>query len=423
MRKINEARKTLAIEREESMEENRGMQVAGEAKCAVQEMHDLQSNQPSDISDSMSLDERASMLNSDQRRIFEDVKSVLLHQKLHEEGKCSCGDLKPLRHFVSGVGGTGKSFLIEAMRALTNSLWPVEDLRCAVTAPTGSAAFNVLGTTLHRFFQLPVEHEGKEAGYWSLSKAAQKVLRTALRNLKFLVIDEISMVSSLNITYVHLRLQEIFGGDDWFGGINVLFVGDLLQLQPVNGNPVFQKMTKSTVVNKLGCAGSVNIWRDCVTYDELTINERQKKDERFTKILGSVREGKLTDDAMSALRERVIEVPLADKFAELRAQGKNPVCLLPTRKQCDAVNSEMLKRLDSEVHILPCCDVVDETKSTAKWQEKASKQLEKLNQDCNNTAGLEAVLKLAVGARVMLRRNIDMKNGLVNGAIGKVLGS
>ena len=53
--------------------------------------------------------------------------------------------------------------------------------------------------------------------------------------------------------------------------------------------------------------------------------------------------------------------------------------------------------------------MVDETKSTAKWQEKASKQLEKLNQDCNNTAGLEAVLKLAVGARVMLRRNIDVK--------------
>ena len=108
-----------------------------------------------------------------------------------------------------------------------------------------------------------------------------------------------------------------------------------------------------------------------MTYDELTINERQKKDKRFTKILGSVREGKLTDDAMSALRERVTEVPLADKFAELRAQCNNPVCLFPTRKQCDAVNSEMLKRLDSEVHILPCCDVVDETKSTAKWQESS----------------------------------------------------
>lgn len=62
----------------------------------------------------------------------------------------------------------------------------------------------------------------------------------------------------------------------------------------------------------------------------------------------------------------------------------------------------------------------DETKSTAKWHDKAAKQLQKLNHDCNNTAGLEAVLTLAVGARVMLRRNIAVKSGLVNGAIGTV---
>ena len=92
-----------------------------------------------------------------------------------------------------------------------------------------------------RLFQLPIEHEGKEAGYWSLSKDAQKVMKTTLRSLKLLVIDEVSMVSSLNLTYVHMRMQEIFGEDHWFGGKNVLFVGDLLQLQPVNGNPVFEK--------------------------------------------------------------------------------------------------------------------------------------------------------------------------------------
>ena len=60
----------------------------------------------------------------------------------------------------------------------------------------------------------------------------------------------------------------------------------------------------------------------------------------------------------------------------------------------------------------------DETKSTGK---KAAEQLEKLNKDCNNTAGLQALLKVAVGARVMMRRNIDTKAGLVNGAIGTVV--
>ena len=216
-------------------------------------------------------------------------------------------------------------------------------------------------------------------------------------------------------------MEELFGGNEWFGGKNVLFVGDLLQLQPVNGNPVFEKMSKSTVVHKLGCLGSVNIWQDCVIYDELTINERQKKDGEFSAILDCVRRGSLSEQTISVLKERVSEVTIAEKFTELQEAGMTPVCLFPTRKQCDAVNDEMLGLLDSEVHVIPCSDVVDETKSTAKWHERAAKRLEKLNQDCNNTAGLEAVLKLAVGARVMLRRNIDVKAGLVNGAIGTVL--
>ena len=56
---------------------------------------------------------------------------------------------------------------------------------------------------------------------------------------------------------------------------------------------------------------------------------------------------------------------------------------------------------------LPCKDEVDETNSTRKWNKKAAEQLEKLNKDSNLTAGLEAVLRIAVGARVMLRRNLS----------------
>ena len=171
--------------------------------------------------------------------------------------------------------------------------------------PTGLASFNIGGVTIHGLFLLPIEHEGKKAGYWSLSKASQKVMKTALRGLKLLIVDEVSMVSSLNLTYIHLRLLELFGGDDWFGGRNVLFVGDLLQLQPVNGNPVFDKVSRSAVVNKLGCLGSINIWNECVVYDELTINERQKKDSQFSALLNSVRIGTLSEETISTLKGRV----------------------------------------------------------------------------------------------------------------------
>ena len=50
------------------------------------------------------------------------------------------------------------------------------------------------------------------------------------------------MLSNLNLAYIHLRLEELFGGTDWFGSMKVIYVGDLLQLPPLNGDPVFSKL-------------------------------------------------------------------------------------------------------------------------------------------------------------------------------------
>jgi len=414
LRAINEARRENDAPKYDHKEDD-DPQLPGQAKSAMEDMLDMNTKSGNDLT----LEERVKMLNLDQRKIFDAVSNHLLHQKQHEDRKCDC-TLRPLIKFVSGVAGTGKSFLIEAIKQLTESIWHSDDLKCAIAAPTGLAAFNVGGVTIHRLFQLPIEHEGKEAGYWALPKAAQKVMKSTLRSLKVLIIDEVSMLSSLNLAYIHLRMSELFGGDDWFGGINVLFVGDLLQLQPVNGSPIFETVHKKAVCLKLGCATSVNIWNHSVQYDELTINERQKKDEVFSAILDSVRQGCLTQEITALLQERVSDVTVSEKFTELQSLGMTPVCLFPTRKQCDKVNNDMLDLLANVVHVVPCTDEIDETKSTAKWQQKAAQQLDKLNRDCNNTAGLEAILRLAVGARVMLRRNIDVKAGLVNGAIGTI---
>ena len=80
--------------------------------------------------------------------------------------------------FVSGVGGTGKSFLIATVKALIDSLWTTEDITCAIAAPTGRAAYNVGGITLHRLFQLQVEHDSRDATYWQLCAESQKIMRT-----------------------------------------------------------------------------------------------------------------------------------------------------------------------------------------------------------------------------------------------------
>ena len=373
----------------EPIEGDEGPQVAGEASSA---MHDVADLQHSDNS-GPSLDELASSLNADQTRVFDKIKCQLQHQVQHKTGSCKCSDLKPLHMFISGVGGTGKSFLIKAIRALVLDMWhdKEESLLCAVTAPTGLAAYNVGGVTIHRLLQLPIEHEGRTAGYWRLGKDPLKVMRRSLSQLRLLIIDEVSMLSNLNLAYVHLRLDEIFARDEWFGGVNVLFVGDILQLPPVNGAPVFDRITNKAVALKLGCMTSVNIWQDTVVFDELMINERQKKDQAFSSMLDEVRRGCPSQQTIQALQDRVIEVPVVDKFEALLASKLSPLCLFPTRKACQVFNSQMLSRLEAEVIEIPCTDEVDETASTFKWSKKATEEMKKINADCNLIAGLKKI--------------------------------
>ena len=357
MKKIDEARQAQKEDVTDSKpvedDDEDGPQVAGEATSAMHDVLDLQQNE----SDGPSLEELVLSLNADQSRVYQQVKAHLVHQVLHECGWCQCKDLKPLHMFVSGVGGTGKSFLIKTVRALVSRLWDsmTDSTVCAVTAPTGLAAFNVGGVTIHRLLQLPIEHEGRAAGYWRLGKEALKVMHASLSQLRLLIIDEVSMVSSLNLAYIHLRLDEIFARDEWFGGVNILFVGDILQLPPVNGAPVFERICNKSITTKLGCLTSVNIWQDSVVYDKLTINERQKKDQVFSSMLDEVRRGCPSQKTVQAIKCRVISTPVVDKFEELMASGQSPLCLFPTRQACYDFNSDMLSKQGSEVKEIVCC--------------------------------------------------------------------
>ena len=80
-------------------------------------------------------------------------------------------------------------------------------------------------------------------------------------------------------------------------------------MQPVNGQPVFEKVSSKAVTHKLGCATSVNIWRDTVVYDELTINERQSNDLEFSTMLDSVRRGYPTDDTLTLSKREYSACP------------------------------------------------------------------------------------------------------------------
>ena len=156
---INDARQAEKLE-EKEVEDDDEPQVLGEARTAMSDVLDMHLSSH----DQLTLDEREPFLNADQRRVFDTVKTHLLHERSHENNKCSCNDLKPLRLFISGVGDTGKSFLIEIIKILLTSMWNSDDLLCAVAAPTGLAAFNVGGVTMHRLFQLPIQLEQLATG-------------------------------------------------------------------------------------------------------------------------------------------------------------------------------------------------------------------------------------------------------------------
>ena len=91
---------------------------------------------------------------------------------------------------------------------------------------------------------------------------------------------------------------------------------------------------------------------------------------------------------------------------------------LPKRKACDELSAEMLCKNASKVHDTYCIDEIDESALNRKMT-KVIEHLEKLNTDCNMTAGLKAKFSLAIGARVTLRHNIDTKARLVSGTIGQ----
>ena len=139
-------------------------------------------------------------------------------------------------------------------------------------------------------------------------------------------------------------------------------------------------------------------------------------------MLDEVRCGCPTPHTIQTFEKRVITTPVVHKFELLLSTHKSPLSLFPTRKSCQEFNKKMLTKLDAEIKDIPCIDEVNETVSVIfKWSKKATEEMKRLNSDCNLTAGLEAVLQVAVGARVMLCRNIDTSKGLVNGAIGTVI--
>ena len=161
---------------------------------------------------------------------------------------------------------------------------------------------------MHRLFQLPVEH-GKTAESYELSDSSLKRTREQLNNVSLIIIDEGSMVSNVNLMYLHLRLTETFNTENcensFFGKKHILVFGDLLQLPPVNEGLVFQKLSDAKTKKYIKTIASFDIW-SLFEYDELTINMRQQNDDVYRNILWNIRIGRVTHEDVKVLRPKCI---------------------------------------------------------------------------------------------------------------------
>ena len=180
-----------------------------------------------------------------------------------------------------------------------------------LTAPTGVAAFNINGMTLHSAFLLG---RSKYSGFQPLSHNRLNTLRTKLSHLVFVIIDEVSMVGSNMLLEIHKRLQQIKGvsGDKVFGGVSILAVGDLYQLPPVGQAPLFS--TVSDCYAQL--YGSGSLWVDHFLILELTEIMRQRGDSAFSELLCRVRTNNCPSNDVATLKSHEIAADAVDYPAQ-----------------------------------------------------------------------------------------------------------
>ncbi len=198
--------------------------------------------------------------------------------------------------FITGKAGTGKSALLRVFAR--------ETTKCILkVAPTGIAAVNINGSTLHSAFgydnlvKLSYDHI-KYIEQLHLNSDKQRVLK----NVRTIIIDEISMVRSDILEKVDRILKIITGSDSPFGGKQMIFFGDIFQLPPIADKDERHYLTDA--FEGIHFFNSFAYKNGNFKFIELTVNHRQNGDERFFDILNKIREGKVSATELDVINER-----------------------------------------------------------------------------------------------------------------------
>jgi len=301
--------------------------------------------------------------------------------------------------FLTGKAGTGKTTLLHK---IINTCYK----NTVVVAPTGIAALNAGGVTIHSMFQLPfasflptlsnppiVNEFLRFENRFSLRKHFQmhKNKQQVIRNMKLLIVDEVSMLRADVLDAMGYMLQFIRKDKRPFGGVQVLFIGDLLQLPPVVKQEEWEVLKH--YYKGMYFFQSEVITQNPLLYVELETIYRQT-DKLFISILNHLRENQLTSEDIKQL-ERYVQPDFPKKHL------KDYITLTTHNAKADAMNQREMSKLTSPLFSYEA-DIVDDFPEYL--------------------YPIEKVIQLKEGARVMFIKNdISGEHLFFNGKMGTVV--
>jgi hypothetical protein len=289
--------------------------------------------------------------------------------------------------FLTGKAGTGKTTFLHKLKKETKK-------QIAVVAPTGVAAINAGGTTMHSFFQLPFNPfiptvEGRKDLIEKMKMQGNR--RKVIQELELLVIDEISMVRADVLDAVDTILRHVrFRNNEPFGGVQVIFIGDMFQLSPVATEEEWRIL--SQYYSSPYFFHSQAILQQQPVYIELDKIFRQTNGD-FIRVLNEVRNNCLSDPGLKLLQSRYNPLfipPNDDTYITLTTHNY----------KADQINAEELAKVKGKIYSF-------DAEIQGEYPEKSYPT--------------EKTLELKIGAKVMfLKNDTETPRRFFNGKIGVI---
>ena len=318
-------------------------------------------------------------LNEKQQIIFKRIKS-------HYHNTLTNPQTEPLRIVIIGTAGTGKSYLIMAIRKMLHEMVRHETKTpLLVLAPTGVAAFNIRGRTVHSALSIPIHINDNSL---DMNGERLKCLQQRLEGVKYIIIDEKSMVGRRMLALIDMRLRQAFPDhkNEPFGRRSIILFGDFGQLPPVLDLPMYASTQRDALLND----GFADYKQFREVY-ELDVIQRQSGNseiqQKFREILLRMRNGESTIEDWKILNSRTED----KQSREERNRFSDATFILPRWIDVEQVNMEKLRSLNRPV---------------AKILAVHTDGRKAKNADSDMAKGLEPQLLLARGARIMLTANL-----------------